>query len=284
MTLRNPNTIITTKDGNQLKLIEYPETEDLAYDVLKYEIFKNNRRNVSVLVSITSTQRFHDIKLAIMEFLQRKNMFMSRHLFKTQKTNIARCGFFIGKHPRDTYRESFRHSIELEMAKLLSNMNALDKSEYLQDLTRTTDEDPQSDNKVNLQECKPSWKLEDKTYSTEALAIFCPRDKMYLVMDLISKLFPDDDPVIKFVPFSTPYDHSLPQAEKSYVNLIQEQNQFLQDHVGIPVGGLSYESMQFAPLEGTALNSTLYYSKLFTALEPTSLVNKTGKWIFCTTR
>jgi hypothetical protein len=110
-------------------------------------------------------------------------------------------------------------------------------------------------------------------------------------MDLISKLFPgtpsnefDDDPIIKFVPFSTPYDHSIPNVEKAYVSLIQEQNQFLQDHVGIPIGGLSYESMQYAPNEGMALDSTLYYSKLFTALEPTSLVNKTGKWIFCTTR
>ena len=231
------------------------------------------------------------MKVAIMEFLKRKNMYMSRHLFKTQKTNIARCGFFIGKHPRDTFRESFRASIESNMSKLLTDMETQEQREYIQELTRTLDEDPSTDNEVNIQECRPSWKIEDKTYSTEALAIFCPREKMYLGMDLISKLYPgtptdeyDDDPVIKFVPFSTPYDHSLPNAEKSYVSLIQEQNQFLQEHVGIPIGGLSYESMQYAPENGMALDSKLYYSRLFTALEPTSLVNKTGKWIFCTTR
>jgi hypothetical protein len=291
MNLRNTHTIIKTKDDQQLKLTEYPDTEEDAYESLKYETFKNNCRNVSVLLSITSTLRFHDIKLSIMDFLKRKNMYMSRHLFKTQKTNIARCGFFVGKHPRDTFRESFRASIEANMAKALQNMDAQEKNEYVKDLTRNADDESQTDNEVNIQECRPTWKYDGKTYSTEALAIFCPREKMYLVMDLISKLFPgtpsdefDDDPIIKFVPFSTPYNHSIPHAEKAYASLIQEQNQFLQDHVGIPVGGLSYEAMQYAPTDGMALDSTLYYSKLFTALEPTSLVNKTGKWIFCTTR
>ena len=291
MQLRNANIIIKTKDGHQLKLTEYPETENAAYESLQYETFKNNRRNVSVLMSITSSLRFHDIKLSIMEFLKRKNIFMSRHLFKTQKTNIARCGFFVGKHPRDTFRESFRASIEANMTKALKTMSSQDQTDYVQDLTRPDAEELQNDNEVNIQEFCPSWKFDGKNYSTEALAIFCPRDKIYLVMDLISKLFPgtpsdefDDDPVIKFVPFSTPYDHSIPHAEKAYASLIQEQNQFLQDHVGIPVGGLSYEAMQFAAPDSLALDSTLYYSKLFTALEPTSLVNKTGKWIFCTTR
>jgi hypothetical protein len=114
---------------------------------------------------------------------------------------------------------------------------------------------------------------------------------MYLLMDLISKVFPgtpkdefDDDPVIKFVPFSTPYEHSIPNAANGYVQLLQEQNQYLQDHVGIPVGGLSYEAMEYCPPNGMALDNTLHFTKFFTSLEPTSIVHKTGKWIFCTTK
>jgi hypothetical protein len=42
--------------------------------------------------------------------------------------------------------------------------------------------------------------------------------------------------------------------------------------------------MEYAPDDGIALDTTLYYTKLFTAVEPTSIVHKTGKWIFCTTR
>jgi hypothetical protein len=180
ITLRNTNILIKTKDGKQLKLTEYPETEAAAHDTIQYEIFKNNRRNVSVLMSIISTLRFHDLKLSIMEFLKQKNMYMSRHLFKTQKTNIARCGFFVGKHPRDTFRESFRASIEANMATALKNMNAQDKSDYLQELTRAPNDENELDNEVNIQECRPSWQIDDKIYSTEALAIFCPREKCTL--------------------------------------------------------------------------------------------------------
>jgi hypothetical protein len=90
--------------------------------------------------------------------------------------------------------------------------------------------------------------------------------------------------VPKFVPFSTPYNNAIPNAEDTYTSLIHEQTQFLKEHVGIPVGGLSYEAMQYSPKQGMALDSILYYTKLFTALKPTSLVNKSGKWIFCTTQ
>jgi hypothetical protein len=124
-------------------------------------------------------------------------------------------------------------------------------------------------NEVQLNECKHTCKIANKVYSTEVLAIFCLWDTMYMTMDLISKLFPgtpkdefDDDPVIKSVPFSTPYDQS---AEHTYVSLIQEQNQFLQ-HVGIPVRGLSYKAMARSPENDMALDSTLYYTKLFMAL------------------
>ncbi len=96
---------------------------------------------------------------------------------------------------------------------------------------------------------------------------------MYMTMDLISKLFPgtpkdefDDDPVIKSVPCSTPYDQSIYNAEHTYVSLIQEQNQFLQEHVGIPIRGLSYKAMARSPENDMALDSTLYYTKLFMAL------------------
>jgi hypothetical protein len=64
-------------------------------------------------------------------------------------------------------------------------------------------------------------------------------------MDMLTKIFPgqrndefEDDPILKFAPFGTPYNHALPNAEKSYAQLIQEQNQFLQEHIGIPVGGI----------------------------------------------
>jgi hypothetical protein len=42
--------------------------------------------------------------------------------------------------------------------------------------------------------------------------------------------------------------------------------------------------MQHCAETGMTMDTTLYHTKLFTAIEPTSLVNKTGKWIFCTTR
>jgi hypothetical protein len=35
-----------------------------------------------------------------------------------------------------------------------------------------------TNNKVQLQECWPSWQIENKTYSTEALATFCPQENI----------------------------------------------------------------------------------------------------------
>jgi hypothetical protein len=289
--LRNDKTIIRTKNGKELKLTEYPENEADALIALEYEIFNNNRRNVSVLITLVTTERFSDLKNNIIEYLQRKNMFMSRHLFKTKKTNIAKCGFFIGKHPRDTFRDAFCSYIETNMSKILSDMTEPAKIAYIQEFCNNITEEPREDNEVRIQECKPSWTIDDKIYTTDALALYCPRADMYLIMDLLTTVFPgvpkdefDDDPVIKFVPFSTPYNPAIPNAEQAYTNLIHEQNQFLKEHVGIPVGGLSYEAMQYSPDQGMALDSTLYYTRLFTALEPTSIVNKSGKWIFCTTR
>lgn len=291
MLMRNDQLIIKTKEGVHLKLTEYPDNEADAYESLKYEVFRHNRRNISVLLYITSNLRFHDIKQSVLTYLHTKNMYMSRHLFKTQKTNIAKCGFFVGKHPRDTFRDVFKTHIETEMAKILQEMTDTDRAEYVLEFVKTFDDTPSAENEVQLLECSPTWRIEDKAYATEALSVHCPRENMYMVMDLISRLFPgtpkdefDDDPVIKFVPFSTPYDHSIPHSESAYASLIQEQNQFLQEHVGIPIGGLSYEAMAYCPDNGMALDSTLYYTKLFTALEPTSIVHKTGKWIFCTTK
>jgi hypothetical protein len=218
-------------------------------------------------------------------------MYMSRHLFKTKKTNIAKCGFFVGKHPRDTFRDAFCSYIETNMTKILAEMTEPAKIDYIKELCNNITDEPREENEVRIQECQPSWTIEDKIYSTNALALFCPRADMYLIMDLLTTIFPgvpkdefDDDPIIKFVPFSTPYNPAIPNAEQAYANLIHEQNHFLKEHVGIPVGGLSYEAMQYATDQGMALDSTLYYTRLFTALEPTSIVNKSGKWIFCTTR
>jgi hypothetical protein len=289
--LRNEKTIIRTKNGKDLKLTEYPDTEADALIALDYEIFNNNRRNVSVLFTLVTTERFSDLKNNIIEYLQRKNMYMSRHLFKTKKTNIAKCGFFIGKHPRDTFRDAFCSYIETTMSKILSEMTDPAKIAYIKEFCNNLTDAPREDNEVRIQECKPTWTIDDKIFTTDALALFCPRADMYLIMDLLTTVFPgvpkdefDDDPIIKFVPFSTPYNHAIPNAEQAYTNLIHEQNQFLKEHVGIPVGGLSYEAMQFSSDQGMALDSTLYYTRLFTALEPTSIVNKSGKWIFCTTR
>ena len=289
--LRNEKTIVRTKNGQELKLTEYPDNEADALVALQYKIFNNNRRNVSVLFTLVTTERFSDLKNNIIEYLQRKNMYMSRHLFKTKKTNIAKCGFFVGKHPRDTFRDAFCSYIETNMSKILADMTDPVKITYIQEFCYNISDEPREDNEVRIQECKPSWTIDDKIYSTKALTLYCPRTDMYLIMDLLTTVFPgvpkdefDDDPVIKFVPFSTPYNPAIPNAEQAYTNLIHEQNQFLKEHVGIPVGGLSYEAMQYTPDQGMALDSTLYYTRLFTALEPTSIVNKTGKWIFCTTR
>jgi hypothetical protein len=35
--------------------------------------------------------------------------------------------------------------------------------------------------------------------------------------------------------------------------------------------------MEYTPYDGIALDTTLYCTKLFTAIEPTSIVHKTGK-------
>jgi hypothetical protein len=177
------------------------------------------------------------------------------------------------------------------MASILSEMTSEVRLAYIQEFCNTTSDEPKEPTEVRIQECQPTWTIDDKDYSTEALAVYCPRADMYLIMDLLTKVFPgtpkddfDDDPIIKFVQFSTPYNNAIPRPEQAYIQLIHEQNQFLKEHVGIPVGGLSYEAMQHCPDQGMALDTTLYYTRLFTALEPTSLVNKTGKWIFCTTR
>jgi hypothetical protein len=290
--LRNQNTKIRLQNGNELKLTEFPPTEAAVQETLQYEIFNNNRRNVSFLFTIESAQRFSDIKATVIDHLQRKNMYMSRHLFKTKKTNIAKCGFFIGKHPRDTFRDVFVDYIESNMSKILSDMTEAEQLTYAKEFYHDINDAPREGNEVRIQECEPTWTVANNQFTTSALAVFCPRADMYLIMDLLTKIFPgvpadefDDDPVIKFIPFSTPYNHAIPNPEQAYISLIHEQNEFLKEHVGIPVGGLSYEAMQYSPADGSmALDSTLHCTKLFTALEPTSIVNKTGKWIFCTTR
>jgi hypothetical protein len=217
-------------------------------------------------------------------------MYMSHHLFKTKKINIAKCGFFIGKHPCDTFRDAFCSYIETSMAKILADMTKPAKIAYIKEFCNNLTDEPREGNKDRIQECQPMWTIDDKMYSTEALTHFCPRADMYLIMDLLTTVFPgvpkdefDDVPIIRFVPFSTPYKPAIPNAKQAYYNLIHEQTQFLKKHVGIPVGGLSYKAMQYSPDKGMALDLTIYYTRLFTALEPTSIVNKSGKLIFCTT-
>jgi hypothetical protein len=61
ITLRNPNIVIQTNSGKVLKLTKYPDTKAVAFDLLQYETFKQNRRNVSVLFSITTNSRFHEL-------------------------------------------------------------------------------------------------------------------------------------------------------------------------------------------------------------------------------
>jgi hypothetical protein len=66
------------------------------------------------------------------------------------------------------------------------------------------------------------------------------------------------------------------------MELIQEQNFFLRNHVGIPIGGVSVESMKTVLSTHMTLEET-EATGLFTDLATTSQTHRTGKGIFMTT-
>jgi hypothetical protein len=106
---------VVSRQSTPIKLTTLPSTEADVRTLLEYEVFKTNRRNVSILVYIKTHLTFRDLKHLMLDWLQKKNIFMQRHLFQTKQTNVARTGFMTSKAPQDTFRDSFKAYIETEM-------------------------------------------------------------------------------------------------------------------------------------------------------------------------
>jgi hypothetical protein len=83
-------------------------------------------------------------------------------------------------------------------------------------------------------------------------------------MELMTLVYPgipkdefDKEPVIiKFVPYSLPNENALANSKQVFMELIQEQNLFLRNHIGIPMGGISVDSMKTVLPTHTTLEET----------------------------
>ena len=228
----------------------------------------------------------------MLAWLQQTNLWMDRHLFKYQTTRKAKIGWLLGLSPQATFRDHLKTNIETQMANILNEMENEDRDNYI--AQHLPDYDPSQSRpnlEIILRESKPSWTVKNKKNHTQALALICPRSDMYLIMDLLAQIYPgtptehfDRDHVFKFVPFGLPFDKSLPNPSKAYVDLLQEQNLFLSNHVSIAYGGLSFASMSYINSRtDLAMQDVLQASKFFTAIDATPVINTSGKWLFSTT-
>jgi hypothetical protein len=85
------------------------------------------------------------------------------------------------------------------------------------------------------------------------------------------------------MPYSLPYKNALANSKQVFMELIQEQNLFLRNHVNIPMAGISQASMKAVLLTHMTVEETVRETRLFTAIATTNQTHRTGKWIFMTT-
>jgi hypothetical protein len=103
-------------------------------------------------------------------------------------------------------------------------------------------------------------------------------------MELITQVYPgipndefyEELVIIKFVPDSLPYKNALANSKQVFLELIQEQNIFLHNHVGIPMAGISEASMKTVLPTHMTLEETVREAGFFTAIATTNQTHRTG--------
>ena len=125
------------------------------------------------------------------DWLKRNHYWMERHRFQITTTKKARIGWILGKNPSSTYRDGLKQFIETEMDRHLSTMPEPQRLHYIKNHLREYDTNtPRPNLEVLIHDSKPKWTHNKKFYQTSALAITFPRQDMYLIMDLLSRIFP----------------------------------------------------------------------------------------------
>ena len=216
---------------------------------------------------------------------------MTRHNFNTKTLDIVKIGFLVGKHPTDTHRETLHQEINMKMHKIMRNMTPEQNNEIRTTHIRNPTIQHTAAPEVRAQDSHPTWRTEAKVFETHAISLFCARDVKYLVMELMTQVYTgtpkdefDNEPVtVKFVPYSLPYENALANSKQVFMELIQEQNLFLRNHVGIPMGGISLESMNTVLSTHMTLEETTKETGLFTGIATTNQTHRTGKRIYITT-
>jgi hypothetical protein len=108
--------------GIEIKLTDFPIEPGTIIENLKYEVFRHQHRNVTMVFIMETLMGFNDIKASMLTWLKKQNYMMNRHNFNTKTLDIVKIGFLVGKHPTDTHRESLHEEIKTKINQMMLEM------------------------------------------------------------------------------------------------------------------------------------------------------------------
>jgi hypothetical protein len=231
MLLEEPSLIVYDANDNRFDNDAFPsdkESFDLAFAP------STQRKSLRCYFSVTTTRRFHQLKVSVWDLLQRHRVFLDRSPGPTNKRNLVAMGFWLHVHPGFASPRAFGAQINADL-----NNRYHHKPAVLAECGLPETFNPPE---IYFSPAKCHGTLDDTRINSNALCMYTDAGDADTVTNLITRLSSFADSENSFSPFYVPFALKTHHPDV-YGAYLAKQNNFLENHRNIAIAGVSVGAM-----------------------------------------
>lgn len=267
-------------DEKIFSLESYPTDAAQFRSTFQAKSYDQRWSHVKFVHTVETSEKFHELKNVALNILKNNRIFLYIHSWDKEILDIDSPGWVLHAHPYFTNRDKLKKEI---IEKIHKTLNAKESTDVQAILARFEQDasNPVEVPDFRLVKARPTNTFESQKTSTEAIEIQCERPSIPFLKCLLSIAyegqFQSSPDAITFVPYSLVRD-TTPQV---YIEILAQQNLFLEEHRNISIAGISSDAMH-ATIEHAGEVTNLYHLLLDNSkirrIDLTTRTFDLGKW------
>ena len=223
-------------------------------------------------ISLESTSSIQALKFLpnIKQYIQTENIWIKIDWYDTKTESSP--GFITQVNPKLIEKNNYVRALTEILKTIEVNSDEQCVQKWRENVKKHDEHNDQTVPKFHVEQSSRKWgKLK-----TEVLRINCAEeDAQYLKYLLSTASAARKVTQGLFIPTGI----HLMEGKEVLTSILNEQEQYLQSTIGIPITGISTENMKTSRNGNKSVEHVLMSSKLVQSVEPTNLTDKIGKWI-----